>query len=39
MGEDEKAQKVDSNVIYLVGEDKKLNETAFNSFKVVAQYM
>lgn len=38
MGEDEKAQKVDSNVIYLVGEDKKLNETAFNSFKVVAQY-
>lgn len=38
MEEDEKAQKVDSNVIYLVGEDKKLNETAFNSFKVVAQY-
>lgn len=38
MDEDEKAQKVDSNVIYLVGEDKKLNETAFNSFKVVAQY-
>lgn len=38
MEEDEEAQKVDSNVIYLVGEDKKLNETAFNSFKVVAQY-
>lgn len=38
MDEDEEAQKVGSNVIYLVGEDKKLNETAFNSFKVVAQY-
>lgn len=35
---DEEAQKVDSNVIYLVGEDEKLNETAFKSFKVAAQY-
>lgn len=38
MEEDEEAKNVDSNVIYLVGEDKKLNETAFNSFKVVAQW-
>lgn len=38
MDGDEEAKNVDSNVIYLVGEDKKLNETAFNSFKVVAQY-
>lgn len=38
MGEDEEAQNVDSNVIYLVGEDEKLNETAFKSFQVTAQY-
>ena len=38
MVEDEEAKKVDSNVIYLVGEDEKLNETAFKSFKVAAQY-
>lgn len=38
MEEDEEAQNVDSNVIYLVGEDEKLNETAFKSFKVAAQY-
>ena len=38
MDEDEEAQNVDSNVIYLVGEDQKLNETAFNSFEVVAQW-
>lgn len=38
MGEDEEAQKVDSNVIYLVGKDQKLNETDFKSFEVAAQY-
>lgn len=38
MEEDEEAQKVGSKVIYLVGEDKKLNETAFNSFEVDAQW-
>lgn len=38
MEEDEEAQKVDSNVIYLVGKDKKLNETDFKSFEVAAQY-
>lgn len=38
MDGDEEAQNVDSNVIYLVGEDEKLNETAFKSFKVAAQY-
>lgn len=38
MEEDEEAQKVGSNVIYLVNEDKKLNETDFKSFEVAAQY-
>lgn len=38
MEEDEEAQKVDSNVIYLVGKDQKLNETDFKSFEVAAQY-
>ena len=38
MEEDEEAQKVGSNVIYLVGKDKKLNETDFKSFEVAAQY-
>lgn len=38
MGEDEEAKNVGSNVIDLVDGNKKLNETAFNSFKVVAQY-
>lgn len=38
MGEDEEAQKVDSNVIYLVDENKELNKTAFKSFEVAAQY-
>lgn len=38
MDEDEEAQNVDSNVIDLVGDDKKLNETAFKSFEVAAQY-
>lgn len=38
MEEDEKAKKVDSNVIYLVNENKELNTTDFNSFKVVAQW-
>lgn len=38
MEEDEEAQKVGSKVIYLVGEDKKLNETDFKSFEVAAQY-
>lgn len=38
MDGDEEAQKVDSNVIYLVGKDQKLNETDFKSFEVAAQY-
>ena len=38
MEEDEEAQKVGSKVIYLVGEDQKLNETDFKSFEVAAQY-
>lgn len=38
MGEDEEAQKVGSNVIDLVDGNNELNTTAFNSFKVVAQY-
>lgn len=38
MDEDEEAQKVDSNVIYLVDENKALNTAAFNSFEVAAQY-
>lgn len=38
MGEDEEAQKVESNVIYLVDENKELNKTAFKSFEVAAQY-
>lgn len=38
MGEDEEAKNIDSNVIYLVGEDEKLNETAFKSFEVTAQW-
>ena len=38
MGEDEEAQKVDSNVIDLVVENNKLNTAAFNSFEVAAQY-
>ena len=38
MEEDEEAQKVGSNVIDLVNKNKELNTTAFNSFKVVAQY-
>lgn len=38
MDEDEEAKNVDSNVIYLVGEDEKLNETAFKSFQVTAQW-
>lgn len=38
MDGDEEAQKVGSNVIDLVDENKELNETAFNSFKVAAQY-
>lgn len=38
MGEDEEAQKVDSHVIDLVDKNQELNETAFNSFEVVAQY-
>lgn len=38
MEEDEKAQKVGSNVIDLVDGNNELNTTAFNSFKVVAQY-
>ena len=38
MDEDEEAQKVGSNVIDLVNKNKELNTTAFNSFKVVAQY-
>ena len=38
MEEDEEAKNVGSNVIDLVDGNKKLNETAFNSFKVVAQY-
>ena len=38
MGEDEEAKKVDSHVIDLVDENNELNTTAFNSFKVSAQY-
>ena len=38
MEEDEEAQKVESNVIYLVDENKELNKTAFKSFEVAAQY-
>lgn len=38
MDGDEEAKNVGSNVIDLVDGNKKLNETAFNSFKVVAQY-
>lgn len=38
MGEDEEAKNVGSNVIDLVDGNKKLNETAFNSFDVVAQW-
>lgn len=38
MDGDEEAKNVDSNVIYLVGEDEKLNETAFKSFQVTAQW-
>lgn len=38
MDKDEEAQKVGSNVIDLVGEDKKLNTTDFKSFEVAAQY-
>ena len=38
MEEDEEAQKVGSNVIDLVDGNNELNKTAFNSFKVVAQY-
>lgn len=38
MGEDEEAQKVGSNVIDLVDENKELNTAAFNSFEVTAQY-
>ena len=38
MEEDEEAQKVGSKVIYLVNENKELNTTDFNSFKVVAQW-
>lgn len=38
MEEDEEAQKVGSNVIDLVNKNKELNTTAFNSFKVVAQW-
>lgn len=38
MVEDEEAQKVGSNVIDLVYGNNELNTTAFNSFKVSAQY-
>lgn len=38
MDKDEEAQKVGSNVIYLVDENKELNTTAFKSFQVAAQY-
>lgn len=38
MEEDEEAKNVDSNVIYLVDENKELNKTAFKSFEVAAQY-
>lgn len=38
MEEDEEAKNVGSNVIDLVDENKKLNTTDFNSFKVSAQY-
>lgn len=38
MEEDEEAKNVDSNVIDLVDGNNELNKTAFNSFKVVAQY-
>lgn len=38
MDEDEEAQKVGSNVIYLLDENNELNKTAFNSFQVTAQY-
>lgn len=38
MDGDEEAKNVGSNVIDLVDENNELNTTAFNSFKVVAQY-
>lgn len=38
MDEDEEAQKVGSNVIDLVDENKELNTTDFKSFEVAAQY-
>ena len=38
MGEDEEAKNVGSHVIDLVDGNNELNTTAFNSFKVVAQY-
>lgn len=38
MEEDEEAQKVGSNVIDLVDENKELNTTDFKSFEVAAQY-
>ena len=38
MDKDEEAKNVGSNVIDLVDENNELNTTAFNSFKVVAQY-
>lgn len=38
MDGDEEAKNVGSNVIDLVDENKKLNETAFKSFAVAAQY-
>lgn len=38
MDKDEEAQKVGSNVIYLVDENNELNTTAFKSFQVAAQY-
>lgn len=38
MDEDEKAQKVGSNVIDLVDGNNELNTTAFKSFQVAAQY-
>lgn len=38
MDEDEEAQKVGSNVIYLLDENNELNKTAFKSFEVAAQY-
>ena len=38
MDEGEEAKNVDSKVIDLVGKDNKLNETAFKSFEVTAQW-